>query len=160
MQKVVAKFFGLLATSTRVLAISAPSSTLITGISSDCQQPNLDGHIVTVGYSQFSDSQPVAQLVFDYPPNHPFSAGKMDPLTITASELQDLLQAGKTTSVEIVKMYLDQIQKHNLDGMKIRAIISTPPKDTILAYAQELDEERATKGPRGPLHGIPLLVKV
>jgi len=57
-------------------------------------------------------------------------------------------------------MYLDQIQKHNLDGLKIRAIISTPPKDTILAYAQELDEERATKGLRGPLHGILLLVKV
>jgi Asp-tRNA(Asn)/Glu-tRNA(Gln) amidotransferase A subunit family amidase len=84
----------------------------------------------------------------------------LDPLTLTASDLQDLLQTGKITSVEIVKMYLDQIQKHNLKGMGIRAIISTLPREKAIAFAQELDDERATKGARGPMHGIPILVKV
>ena len=84
----------------------------------------------------------------------------LDPLTLTASDLQDLLQTGKITSVEIVKMYLDQIQKHNLKGMGIRAVISTLPREKAIAFAQELDDERATKGARGPMHGIPILVKV
>lgn len=81
-------------------------------------------------------------------------------LTSTASELQDLLSQNKTNSVELVKLYLNQIEAHNKNGLKLNAIISIAPRDELLAIAASLDAERAERGPRGPLHGIPVIVKV
>lgn len=81
-------------------------------------------------------------------------------LTSTASELQALLSQNKTNSVELVKLYLNQIEAHNKDGLKLNAIISIAPRDELLAIATSLDAERAERGPRGPLHGIPVIVKV
>lgn len=51
------------------------------------------------------------------------------------------------------------MQTHNHEGMKLNAIISTVPRDQALEHARELDRERAHKGPRGPMHGVPIIVK-
>jgi len=83
-----------------------------------------------------------------------------DPLAATASDLQKLLDAGVVTSEDLVNIYLAQVEKHNHHGMRLNAIISTAPKDTLLAAARALDQERRTLGKRGPLHGIPIVVKV
>ena len=45
----------------------------------------------------------------------------------------------------------------NLKGPALRAVIEMNP--SALAQAADLDEERKTKGPRGPLHGIPIILK-
>jgi amidase len=45
----------------------------------------------------------------------------------------------------------------NLAGPALRAVIELNP--SALAQAAALDEERKTKGPRGPLHGIPIMLK-
>lgn len=83
-----------------------------------------------------------------------------DVLTATASELQKLMDDGELTSEELVNTYLKQINKHNHYGMRLNAVISTAGKEEIAEAARALDHERRVSGKRGPLHGIPILVKV
>lgn len=80
-------------------------------------------------------------------------------LSTTAVELRDLLNGGSFRSVDLVHRYLDQIQQHNKDGAALNALISTPPKETLLETAARLDRERSEGNTRGPLHGIPVIVK-
>ncbi|KAK3899057.1 amidase signature domain-containing protein [Staphylotrichum tortipilum] len=82
-----------------------------------------------------------------------------DPLVATASDLQKLLDDGVVTSEGLVNVYLAQIEKHNHHGMKLNAVISTTPRDTLLTIARGLDQERRVRGKRGPLHGIPIILK-
>ncbi|KAL8854605.1 MAG: hypothetical protein Q9221_000640 [Calogaya cf. arnoldii] len=82
-----------------------------------------------------------------------------DLLTLTATELQGFLERQEITSELLVELYLSQIQKHNHEGMMLNAVISTVPKHQALEAARKLDEERAQKGSRGPMHGIPIIVK-
>ncbi|KAF4436967.1 hypothetical protein F53441_13149 [Fusarium austroafricanum] len=74
--------------------------------------------------------------------------------------LRQLLYAGETTSVELVNLYLTQIEMHNHHGLKIHAITQTAPAKKLLEQAVALDAERRKSGPRGPLHGIPITLKV
>ncbi|KAH6622595.1 amidase signature domain-containing protein [Chaetomium tenue] len=82
-----------------------------------------------------------------------------DVLTTDSAALQALLATGKLTSVDIVVASLDQIKKHNADGLKLNAIINTTPRELAIAIAKGLDDERAQGKTRGPLHGIPITVK-
>ncbi|KAJ8132083.1 hypothetical protein O1611_g1542 [Lasiodiplodia mahajangana] len=82
-----------------------------------------------------------------------------DPLAASASDLQKLLDAGKLTSEDLVNVYLDQIMKHNHFGMRLNAIIATLDRDSALEAARALDLERRSSGKRGPLHGIPVVIK-
>lgn len=81
----------------------------------------------------------------------------LDPLTATAADLQERLSQSTTTSRELVKLYLDQIAKYN--GY-YRAVIATAPEETLVKIAEDLDVERQRGALRGPLHGIPILIKV
>jgi amidase len=78
-------------------------------------------------------------------------------LTIDAEGLQKLLENGDVTSLGLVGQYLAQIDKH--DG-KLHAMIQTTPKHLLEATAKSLDQERAAGKIRGPLHGIPIIIKV
>ncbi|KAI0258570.1 amidase signature enzyme [Gloeopeniophorella convolvens] len=71
--------------------------------------------------------------------------------------LQNGLKSGLFTSVDLVKAYLTRIDEVNLKGPELRAVIETNPR--ILDQAAALDVERKEKGARGPLHGIPILLK-
>lgn len=82
---------------------------------------------------------------------------KFNVLTATVSDLETALKNGSVTSVSVVSQYLDQIATYN--GY-LHAVISTPPKDLVLDLARSLDEERAQGNIRGPLHSIPIIVKV
>ncbi len=84
----------------------------------------------------------------------------VDLLTATAGHLRELLDSGETTSAELVRLYLDQIAKHNHDGLKLHAINAVAPLDALLEQARALDAERKKSGPRSPLHGIPITLKV
>ncbi len=70
------------------------------------------------------------------------------------SELQEQMEAGQISAEELVLMYTENISLLNKD---LRAILEINPD--ALQAAQALDFERKHKGPRTPLHGIPLLVK-
>ena len=82
-----------------------------------------------------------------------------DPLTVSAFELSELLNAHVITSVQIVELYLREIELHNRRGRQLRALISVAPKHEVLRIAKQLDDERARGKIRGPLHGIPIVLK-
>ncbi|RPD68054.1 amidase signature enzyme [Lentinus tigrinus ALCF2SS1-7] len=73
------------------------------------------------------------------------------------SELQAGLQNGDFSSVDLVEAYLARIEEVNLEGPALRAVLETNP--CSLQQATALDDERRTSGSRGPLHGIPILLK-
>ena len=79
-----------------------------------------------------------------------------DPRIATASDLQELLRASKVTSVQLVKIYLEQIEQYN---SYLKAVISTAPESAILDKAEKLDAERAEGNVGSSLHGIPILIK-
>lgn len=57
----------------------------------------------------------------------------------------------------IIKTYFARIDEVNTKGASLNAVTETNP--SALSQAAELDKERQKKGARGPLHGIPLLLK-
>lgn len=84
----------------------------------------------------------------------------VNPYTATVQEIQTALGKGLTSSVQLVEQCLEQIEAHNLKGRSLHAIISVPPHDKVTAVAAALDNERKQGSVRGPLHGIPFIVKV
>lgn len=80
-----------------------------------------------------------------------------DTLRTDAAGLQQLLQDGKITSVQIVNEYLAKIDAYN---PRLNAFIAVAPRDVLLRAASSLDEERSRGRVRGPLHGIPIVLKV
>lgn len=93
-------------------------------------------------------------------PNAFAGDGSFDVLTTHVVALQTLLDSGRLTSVHLVEKYLAQIERHNVAGMAIRALISIAPRVSLLKQASDLDTERKIRGKRGPMHGIPVIVKV
>lgn len=75
----------------------------------------------------------------------------------TITSMQAALAAGTITSRELVLIYLDRICNHDRNGLTINSVLSINPD--ALFIADELDSERAAQGARGPLHGIPVLLK-
>jgi amidase len=82
-------------------------------------------------------------------------AFELDELTV--GELQSGMAAGKFTAHSLVRKYLDRIDDVDKHGPEINAVIETNPE--ALTIATELDRERKAKKLRGPLHGIPVLIK-
>ena len=64
---------------------------------------------------------------------------------------------GELTSRRLTEFYLRRIDALDRRGPQLRAVIETNPRALELAAA--LDDERARSGPRGPLHGVPILIK-
>lgn len=75
----------------------------------------------------------------------------------TILELQRDLSERRVTSVGLVRAYLDRIRAIDAAGPALSSVLAVNPR--ALDDARALDDERRRKGPRGPLHGIPILVK-
>jgi amidase len=76
---------------------------------------------------------------------------------LTIEEIQEAFEMGVLTSKELVMYYFNRIAKYDQSGPKLNSILEINP-DAIF-IAEGLDHERKTKGARGPLHGIPVLLK-
>jgi amidase len=76
---------------------------------------------------------------------------------VTIAQLQAGLRSGEYTSVSLTERYIARIEEVNLEQPELRAVIEVNPDAHAIADA--LDAERKEKGPRGPLHGIPILLK-
>src|SRR5271163_471810 len=78
---------------------------------------------------------------------------------ITISDLQDGMKSGKFTARSLVEQYSARIEEIDKDkhGPAIDSILELNPD--ALSIADALDQERKSKGPRGPMHGIPVLIK-
>jgi len=75
----------------------------------------------------------------------------------TIAELREALEAGKVTSVELVKLYLDRIETYDTNGIKLNSIVEL--NQNALAEAEESDARRAAGKTLGPLDGIPFTAK-
>ena len=77
--------------------------------------------------------------------------------TATIADLQDAMAKGALTSEKLTELYLARIAAYDKQGPKLAAFLYLNPR--ALDEARALDAERAAKGPRGPLHGIPIVLK-
>ena len=98
---------------------------------------------------------PVSAVSVTEPEVSPVAAFELDELTIT--DLQRALQSGEYTSRQLVEKYLDRIKDIDKNGPRLNSVIEINPDAESIAA--NLDRERKEKGARGPLHGIPILIK-
>jgi len=76
---------------------------------------------------------------------------------VTIGQLQEGLVAGRWTSQSLVRHYREEIERIDRSGPSVNSVIEVNPDAEEIARA--LDDERKAKGARGPMHGIPLLIK-
>src|SRR5262249_13231895 len=91
------------------------------------------------------------------PQSSPAGVPPFDLDELTIADLQRDVEAGKYSARSLAEKYLARIEAIDKHAPTLRAVIEVNPDD--LTIADELDRERRAKGPRGPLHGIPILVK-
>lgn len=80
-----------------------------------------------------------------------------DLATANVADINAAFDAGALTSEKLLGLYLKRIEAYDKTGPKLNSVITLNP--TALAEARALDAERKTKGPRSPLHGIPVVLK-
>ena len=100
-------------------------------------------------------AQSAAREIARPAPNAVIKSFELDEMTI--SDLQSRMKSGRFTARSLVEKYssrIDEIDKH---GPAVNSVLELNPD--ALSIADALDQERKSKGPRGPLHGIPLLIK-
>ena len=73
------------------------------------------------------------------------------------SDLQARMKSGELSAHALTAAYLGRIDDIDKSGPRLNSVIEVNPE--ALAIAEELDKERKQKGPRGPMHGIPVLIK-
>src|SRR3954468_16182856 len=75
----------------------------------------------------------------------------------TTAQLQEFMASGRYTSRQLTAMNLHRIEEIDRGGPALASVIELNPD--ALTIADALDAERKAKGPRGPLHGVPILIK-
>src|SRR5215467_10541219 len=111
----------------------------------------LSGVAVAVGCNRHPQS-PVSGATNQVPAVDSF---ELDEKTI--AELQEAMKSGGLTARSIAEKYLSRIAAIDKQGPRLNSVIELNPDAATAADA--LDAERKNKGPRGPLHGIPVLLK-
>jgi len=102
-------------------------------------------------------------VVFAAPAVSPIAVARQAPADpfelneITIAEVQAGLASGRFTSRQLVELYLKRIEAIDRSGPSLHAVSETNPE--ALTIADALDAERKARGPRGPLHGVPILIK-
>lgn len=75
----------------------------------------------------------------------------------TIADINAAFAKGTLTSERLTQMFLARIDAYDRKGPSLRSVIAVNPK--ALETARAMDAERNTKGPRGPLHGMPIVLK-
>jgi amidase len=88
-------------------------------------------------------------------PASPVKPFRFDEATI--SDLQSRMKSGELSAHALTAAYLARIDEIDKSGPRLNSVIEVNPE--ALAIAEALDKERKQKGSRGPLHGIPVLIK-
>src|SRR3984885_15793532 len=93
-------------------------------------------------------------------PTSSTSTSQALPDAVEELSLADIAAAfadGRMTSQQLTQSYLARIDKLDRRGPNLRSVIETNPR--ALEIAAALDAERKARGARGPLHGVPVLIK-
>ncbi|MGD9904323.1 MAG: amidase family protein [Vicinamibacterales bacterium] len=88
---------------------------------------------------------------------HAYAQQTIDVDEATIAQLQAAMDAGAVTSERLVQLGLARIEAYDDQGPKLNAVLTLNPR--ALETARALDAERKAKGKRGPLHGIPIVLK-
>src|SRR2546426_7414029 len=91
------------------------------------------------------------------PPPVPLPSPAFELEEATIAQLQQGMRAGRYSARVLCERYLARIDALDRRGPALRAVLETNPD--ALTIADSLDAERRTQRPRGPLHGIPVLIK-
>ena len=136
--------------------VSCSSLKAITGTGGDCALSDLPYPRPEPDYTGklARDFSPFSSALEAYTPQQ---AAAREALVggKTIPELQALMESGELSSVDLVVYYLERIQRYDVD--KLNSVLELNPE--VLQIAQALDGERAAGNLRGPLHGIPVLLK-
>src|SRR5215210_3153988 len=81
----------------------------------------------------------------------------IDVYEASVTDLQAAMKAGRTTSVALVDAYLARIAAYDRKGPAINAMVRLSPN--ARGDARRMDDERRQGRVRGPLHGIPIILK-
>ena len=90
----------------------------------------------------------------------PLAVYAQAPLELSEASIRDLqlaMESKRVSAVDLVDAYLQRINAYDQQGPALNAILALNPDARTQAAA--LDRERALTGPRGPLHGIPIILK-
>ncbi|MEQ8482847.1 MAG: amidase [Pseudomonadales bacterium] len=85
------------------------------------------------------------------------TAATDDPTRLDASTLATRLAAGEISAVEVTRAHLARIAALDDAGPRLNAVIELNPD--AVAIARDLDKHLAARGPKGPLHGVPVILK-
>ena len=122
-----------------------------------------------LGYAGLAAATSLARPIFGQqrpvpvpmPPDHGPAPGALPaPFELeemTVGEMQEGMRSGRYTARSLAEAYLGRIEAIDKRGPAINSMIELNPD--ALAIADGLDAERKQKGPRGPLHGIPIVIK-
>ncbi len=135
-------------------ALAVPATLLGGGLEGGAAQDAAAAAVAGTGRGAAPPAPPAAA---PSAPAAPPAAEEFDLAEATFAELQASLAAGRRTSRGLVEAYLARIAALDRRGPGLRALLEINPE--ALAIADALDAERRAKGARGPLHGIPILLK-
>jgi amidase len=133
-------------------------SFLVTNDACKVGKPSVNDLGIPVKY--LKSSVAVLVLAVALGAQSPVSAQKpplFDVFEMSILDLQAAQTSGRVTSRGLVESYLARIAAYDQAGPKLNAIVVLNPR--AREDADALDKERASRGPRGPLHGIPVLIK-
>jgi amidase len=97
--------------------------------------------------------------VVDQSPSSDVIAREFELDEFTIDDLQQAMQSGKYSSRSLTEKYLARIQEIDKGGPRINSVIEVNPEALEIAEALDRERKDKDKGARGPLHGIPLLIK-
>jgi amidase len=118
----------------------------------DLLQAAMLGGVAAVIAPALSAGRALAQQV---PEPMPIPAFEFEEATV--SDLQSRMSAGQISAAALAQAFLERIQNVDKTGPQLNSVIELNPD--VLADAEALDKERKQKGARGPMHGIPVLIK-
>lgn len=84
-------------------------------------------------------------------------AASFDLSTASVADINAAFDAGALTSERLVELCLARIKAYDQAGPHVNAVVTVNPQ--ALEIARALDAERKAKGPRSPLHGVPVVLK-
>jgi len=109
----------------------------------------------TVAVSSAAVSLANVRVALAAAPGSPIPDDRLPEATI--AELQAEMTAGRLTARRLVEFYTRRIEALDGRGPRLGHVLEVNPE--AASIAADLDAERRTRGPRGPLHGIPVLIK-
>jgi len=132
-------------------------SSYVKGFDNDANFHAIAIELLNRGYSDADVGKVMGGNFFRVWREVSMSAGAFNAFELTIPELQAAMESGETTAQELVRQYLERIDAYDQQGPHLNAMIYINPR--ALEKAEALDREREALGSRGPLHGIPIVLK-